>query len=68
MVQQQQIRVWRARLGITQEELAREAALNQARISRAEHGMVRLRDEEMARIHAYLMRKRDDKSTRKASV
>lgn len=64
MIQQQQIRVWRARLMLSQEELARETELNQARISRAEHGILRLSDAEMARIHECIMRKRSQKYRR----
>lgn len=68
MIQQQQLRVWRARLALSQEELARETEMNQARISRAEHGIVRLSDTEMAKIHEYIMRKRAMKSRRKTAV
>lgn len=68
MIQQQQIRVWRARVGLSQEELAREADMNQARISRAEHGIIRLSDAEMTRIHECIMRKRAEKSRRKVTV
>ena len=68
MIQQQQIHVWRARLRVSQEELARETGISQARISRAEHGLVRLSDEEMTMIHECIMRKRAGKSRRKTAV
>lgn len=67
MIHQQQIRVWRARLALSQAELASESDINQARISRAEHGIVRLSDAEMIRIHACIMRKRAEKTRRKAA-
>lgn len=68
MIQQHQIRVWRAKLTLSQADLGREADINQTRISRAEQGLTRLSDAEMARISAVIMRKRKERPPKRAYV
>jgi predicted transcriptional regulator len=58
MIHQQNIRVWRAKLALSQMQLGQEADIPQSRISRAEQGLIRLSDAEMSRISAVILRKR----------
>lgn len=51
------LRVERARLEITQRELAEELGIPQSRISRAENGATRLSREESERAQHYFARK-----------